>query len=77
MGVIDETSYQFHCARCDIEEKVRVRDRGSMWGGPHWQSGPKLDLFEIVWEGGGKTEPEVVSILCKKCGMKPEIALCS
>ncbi len=68
MGIIDKTTYRLTCSRCGAHETASVLDKGSSWGGSHWQSSAKFEQFEISWSGGGNTEPVITSAICKRCG---------
>jgi len=67
MGFIDETIYMFTCPQCKKEERVKLLDKGSTFGGSHWQHGIDVEHFDVTWIGGGKVEPTVESAYCKKC----------
>jgi hypothetical protein len=68
MGTIDSTLHTVECATCSTSEDRKILDKGSQWSGSHWQSRVEFELFQIVWRGGGDTEPEIVSAQCKACG---------
>lgn len=68
MGVIDKTTYKLRCAACDVTEVKSVLDRGSMWSGSHWESGPAFEHFRTSWEGSGSSEPELKASSCQTCG---------
>lgn len=68
MGTIDTTIHKLTCPRCDVVQECKVFDKGSGWGGSSWQSGASFSRFEVVWDGGGKAEPHIVSATCSQCG---------
>lgn len=68
MGLIDETSFTLSCPKCRTSESHKVLDKGSRWGGPHWQSAVAFEHFHVQWKGGGKEEPIIVSASCRSCG---------
>jgi predicted RNA-binding Zn-ribbon protein involved in translation (DUF1610 family) len=75
MGIIDKTQYEFECPNCKIKEQVRILDKGSEWSGSHWQNGPSLNKFDVIWSGGEKEEPCIENKKCKKCGTDPIVRL--
>jgi hypothetical protein len=68
MGTIDKTIHKLTCETCRIVEEVEVLDKGSNWGGSHWQNGENFENFETSWDGGGKTEPHIITAVCRHCG---------
>lgn len=68
MGTIDKTTHKLSCEDCGITEDASVLDKGSGWGGSHWQSGTSFENFSTTWSGGGKEEPVIVEAKCKSCG---------
>jgi hypothetical protein len=69
MGIIDSTSYTLACPKCGTRETRSVHDKGSNWGGSHWQSSTSFTHFDTNWQGGGgREEPALTSALCKACG---------
>ena len=68
MGTIDKTIHKLACESCDITEEKKVLDKGSGWGGSHWQSGAEFTNFETSWKGGGDTEPSITKAKCNQCG---------
>jgi hypothetical protein len=68
MGTLDSTTHSFNCQFCKISELIKILDKGSTWGGSHWQKGPELKHFDVIWKGGNKIEPEILSATCKQCG---------
>jgi hypothetical protein len=67
MGTIDQTGYRLSCAKCNTEELALVLDKGSGWGGSHWQSGASFSGFETSWTGGAAQEPKLISATCEHC----------
>jgi hypothetical protein len=67
MGVIDSTIYTLSCPKCGIVESASLLDKGSNWGGSHWQSGAIFVEFETKWSGDGTREPQLVLASCKVC----------
>lgn len=67
MGILDTTEHTLTCSHCKITETIKALDKGSMWDGSHWKT-PESKSFDIKWAGGGKEEPSIVNIACKKCG---------
>lgn len=74
MGIIDKSNYKLSCAKCGTEETGSVLDKGSGWGGSHWQSGATFLLFDTSWAGGGKQEPKLTSAVCKECGGAAQVS---
>ncbi len=70
MGIIDKTTYTLTCPKCGAVEVATILDKGSNWGGPHWQSAARFSQFDTTWEGGGSREPELKSATCKQCTSK-------
>ena len=69
MGIIDSTIHSLTCDDCQVSENIKILDKGSNYGGSHWQSGKSFENFNSQWSGdGGKTEPRLISATCKKCG---------
>lgn len=68
MGIIDHTRHVFECPKCNEREACSILDKGSVYRGSWWQPGPKLEKFNVHWEGGHETEPRVVQATCKRCG---------
>lgn len=68
MGVIDHTNYEVSCPNCCAKESFRILDKGSGYGGSHWQGGPSSELFGLQWTAGGGSEPDLLKAVCKKCG---------
>lgn len=68
MGIIDQTKHVFECPKCGEQESCTVLDKGSGYGGTWWQGGPNLKKFNVLWEGGCRTEPRVLKATCKRCG---------
>lgn len=68
MGTMDSTIHKLSCKNCNIQEEARILDKGSNWGGSHWQNGPEFTKFQVTWKGGDKTEPTIVTAICRKCG---------
>jgi len=67
MGIIDQTVYTLECGNCGTQETAKILDKGSSWGGSHWQSGTDFYNFNSTWEGGVDREPKLIEISCKKC----------
>jgi len=67
MGVSDKLWFKVTCTNCKNTETCSVLDKGSGWGGPSWQSSCSFETFTAQFKGGGKSDPEVVSAICKKC----------
>ena len=67
MGVLDSTSYLFTCSSCNVHEIVTILDKGSRFGGSHWQKAPTLNKFDVEWSEGGITGPKVQATVCKTC----------
>ena len=74
MGIIDKTTYRLSCPACGTEETASVLDKGSGWGGSHWQSGVSFSSFDTSWSGGVKQEPKLTSAKCKRCGGAAQVA---
>lgn len=75
MGIIDSVTYKITCRECEIEEVVKILDKGSNWGGSHWRWPSELSKFIGSWEGGGgKQEPELRTAACKTCGKAAAIS---
>jgi hypothetical protein len=68
MGIIDKTTYTLRCNNCETTEEASILDKGSNWSGSHWQSGASFTNFSTSWNGGGKSEPELIEAKCKYCG---------
>jgi len=68
MSVIDKTTYLLNCLNCNKEEASSILDKGSNWGGSHWQSSTNFTKFKTSWSGGGITEPSLISATCTSCG---------
>jgi hypothetical protein len=73
MGVIDKTTYILSCKNCQEEETASVLDKGSNWGGSHWQSGTVFKKFKTNWNGGGVVEPYLLCATCISCGSVAEV----
>ena len=69
MGVIDKTTYLLSCERCSVEETSSILEKGSNWGGSHWQSEADFTKFMTSWKGGGVAEPTLLSATCISCEM--------
>ena len=69
MGIIDRTQHSFECPNCGEQETCSILDKGSNYGGSWWQSGKKLEKFDVLWDGGAETEPKVLKATCKRCGV--------
>ncbi|GAJ68027.1 ras GTPase-activating-like protein IQGAP1 [Edwardsiella piscicida] len=67
MGIIDKSTYTLKCPNCEIVETLAILDKGSNWGGSHWQSGGSFQHFHTEWQGGGLTEPSLKIAKCKVC----------
>ncbi|MBL0611325.1 MULTISPECIES: hypothetical protein [Aeromonas] len=72
MGIIDKTTYTLRCDKCGITEDASILDKGSNWGGSHWQNGTNFKSFTTLWSGAGKSEPKLVEAKCKNCGHPAE-----
>lgn len=68
MSVIDKTTYTLVCTDCGTTEKASILDKGSPYSGSAWRPSAHFSDFETSWEGGVPTEPELLSVKCKKCG---------
>ena len=73
MGTIDAAYIKLTCEKCGISEERRYSDKGSMWGGSHWNNIPAFDNFDVESTEGGKQEPHIKSAKCKHCGSVPKI----
>lgn len=75
MAIIDSTIHSLTCNNCKVLESVTILDKGSSYGGSHWQSGKDFVSFNSEWSSSnGHIEPILISATCKKCEMpvKPE-----
>lgn len=68
MGIIDKCTYTLICPQCEISESASVLEKGSGWGGSSWEARASFAKFTTEWQGGGKSEPELLSATCKVCG---------
>jgi hypothetical protein len=68
MGIIDSVWFRFTCPECGAEESTLVHDKGSGWRGSSWGVVSDTPGFTVSATGGGTTEPQVTSAVCKKCG---------
>jgi hypothetical protein len=75
MGIIDQSTYKVDCDQCEITENVTIYDKGSMYGGSHWQSGKSMTHFNARWTGGGKVDPDLASATCYRCGHSARVTL--
>ena len=73
MGIIDKASYKFTCPQCGITETATILDKGNRYSGSDWQSGPSLAHFNISWKRDEYSEPQIESVSCKECRIKPKI----
>ena len=73
MGTIDQTTYTLTCPQCLQSEKKKVLDKGSSFGGSHWQGGVDFSEFTVTWSGGGISEPVISSAACNRCNISPAI----
>jgi len=73
MGIIDQTTYTLTCPKCLQSEKKKVLDKGSSFGGSSWQKGVDFSGFDVVWAGGGITEPVISNASCRMCNLSPMI----
>lgn len=73
MGTKDQTTYTLTCPQCLQAEKKKVLDKGSNYGGSHWQEGVDFSEFDVAWTGGGTSEPVITTAVCKKCNISPSI----
>lgn len=70
MAIIDSTIHSLTCNNCKILESVTILDKGSNYGGSHWQSGKNFINFNSQWSNSsGRIEPSLISATCKKCEM--------
>lgn len=75
MGVIDSITYTLTCSRCGASEAARVVDFGSSWNGSSWRGGPKLELFETEWTGGGAIQPDLRVATCRHCSIPATVSI--
>jgi len=68
MGIIDQKCFTVACPTCGSSESATISDKGSGWSGSSWGSHTQLKKFDAIWEGGGKSEPEIKTATCKSCG---------
>ena len=71
MGIIDTATITLTCPECCLSESSRIRDKGSGWGGSHWET-PKFEHFHVSISGSPKTDYEV-SGKCPKCDVSAEV----
>jgi hypothetical protein len=70
MGIIDSTIHSLACNNCKTLESVTILDKGSNYGGSHWQSGKNFINFNSQWSNSSEhIEPSLISATCKKCGV--------
>jgi hypothetical protein len=67
MGVIEKLWIKLTCNGCGATETSSALDKGSGWSGSQWGSLGSFTLFDVICEGGGKNEPNIVSAKCKAC----------
>lgn len=67
MSVIDKLWIKLTCNGCRATETSAALDKGSTWSGSDWGSASPFKLFDVICDGGGKSEPTVVSAKCKAC----------
>lgn len=71
MGVIDSTIHRLECTKCEVFEEHKILDKGSQYGGSHWDSGCEFQKFNTTWDGeSGKKEPSMTDAVCKDCNRK-------
>ena len=70
MSIIDKTTYILVCKDCGATEKASILDKGSPYSGSAWRPSAHFSDFETSWKGGGSTEPELVSVKCKKRSLR-------
>lgn len=68
MGTIDKLWVKLTCDKCGVSEVATASDKGSGWGGSHWNDLGGFVKFDAVITGGGNTDPDVTSAKCKSCG---------
>lgn len=68
MGIIDKMTYTLTCKNCGTTEKSSILDEGAPYSGAAWCSSAHFSDFDTSWQGGGLTEPKLLSVKCKKCG---------
>lgn len=73
VGIIDKCTFTLTCLQCAESEEASIFDRGSNWSGSHWSSSADFRKFDTKWEGGGASEPELITAKCKKCGADPSV----
>ena len=67
MGVLEKKIYTLVCENCGSAENSRVLDKGNPYSGSFWLPSANFSHFETSWQGGGETEPQLISVKCKKC----------
>ena len=72
MGTVDRVTYTLSCKTCGTKQSASISQRGSSFS-RSWGCAPAFTLFATEWEGGGDTEPELLSAKCRKCGKLPDI----
>ena len=64
----DMAVYTLTCKNCGATEDSTIRDHVSVWSGCDWASSASFSRFDTKWAGGGKEEPDLVSVRCTNCG---------
>ncbi len=65
MGTIDGENITLTCPACGATETCRILDKGSGWGGSHWQT-PTFERFDITLSGSATTYYNVSGV-CVAC----------
>ena len=73
MGTIDKNIVTLCCSSCGKSEILTAVEKGSVYGSSGWNDFNEAAYFNVTSEGGGMSEPHVVSAKCKKCNHNADI----